>query len=355
VATHEHRPSDQPRAPESGIPVDDLDRGTPRRAVLGFRQAVRAHNYRRAAEYLDLQQLPAEDAKLLGPQLARQLKIVIDQQIPIDVDRLSDSASGYLDDGLPLDLEQLGRIETSEMPVNMRLQRVPREDGVKIWKLSAASVAAIPDLYQRYGYGLLGEALPNVFNETSFLDTPLRQWVALPILIGVGYGLGLLITTLGLRLLRRRRSELASVLSSFVVGPVQLLVIVLFLAVAHRFLQPSVIMDRILMAVEQIVLIIAIAWMILRVVEPLEEIARNHALRRDDYPTPPAARGAEDGEDPHRDPRRPRRAPQFWRQRHHRPGGAGHRRDRRGAGGAEDVGELHRQHHALRRPAGAGG
>ena len=60
-----------------------------------------------------------------------------------------------------------------------------------IWKFSAASVAAIPDLYRRYGYGLLGEALPSVLNETEFLDTPLRQWVALPILVGVGYGLGL--------------------------------------------------------------------------------------------------------------------------------------------------------------------
>jgi hypothetical protein len=30
---------------------------------------------------------------------------------------------------------------------------------------------------------VFGEALANVFNERSFLDTPLRQWVTLPILI----------------------------------------------------------------------------------------------------------------------------------------------------------------------------
>src|SRR5882724_6126328 len=162
VGAQGHEPSGQPPAVASDIPVDDLDRGTPRRAVEGFLQAARAHNYQRAAEYLDLRSVPAEDAKLLGPQLARHLKIVLDQQLPIDVDRLSDSPAGLLDDGLPPDLEQLGRIETPGMPVNLRLQRVPREDGVKIWKLSAVSVAAIPDLYGRYGYGLFGEALPSV-------------------------------------------------------------------------------------------------------------------------------------------------------------------------------------------------
>ena len=217
----------------------------------------------------------------MGPQLARHLKIVMDQQLPIDIERLSDHPAGYLDDGLPSDMEQLGRIDTPGMPVNLRLQRVPREDGVRIWKLSAASVAAIPALYQRYGYGVFGAALPRVFNETEFLDTPLRQWVALPILIGVGYGLGFLVTSLGFRLLRRWRNELASVLSTFVAGPVRLLILVLFLSFAQQPLKASLTVSRLLTALEQILLIIAIAWMILRIVESVEEMARNHALRRD--------------------------------------------------------------------------
>jgi MscS family membrane protein len=272
-------PTGQSRQVGSDIPDDDLDRGTPRRTVEGFRRAARAHNYQRAAEYLDLRALPAEQATTLGPQLARHLKVVMDQQVRMDVDRLSDSAAGSLDDGLPPDLEQVGRIETPEMPVYMRLQRVPREDGVMIWKLSAASVAAIPDLYARYGYGFLGKVLPSVLSETEFLDIQLRQWLALPIIVGVGYGLGLLVTSLGLHLLRRRQRELASVLSTFVVGPVRLLTIVLFLSLAHALMRPSLTMSRLLTALEQILLTIAVAWMILRVVESIQEIARNHAMR----------------------------------------------------------------------------
>src|SRR5262245_27358289 len=143
VGAPEHDPSGQPREVASGIPVDDFDRGTPRRAVEGFLQVVRAQHFRQAAAYLDLRDFTAEEAKTLGPQLARRLKIVLNQQVPIHLERISDSPTGFLEDGLPPDLEQLGRIDTPERPIHLRLQRVPREDGVMIWKLSAASVAMI--------------------------------------------------------------------------------------------------------------------------------------------------------------------------------------------------------------------
>ncbi len=280
VGVRGHEPHGQPQAVAPDIPVDDLDRGTPRRAVEGFLQVARAHNYRRAAEYLDLRRFPPSTAEILGPTLARHLKIVLDQKLRIDVESVSDSPDGHLQDGLPPDIEQLGRIDTPDKPVHIRLQRVPREDGVSIWKISAASVAAVPDLYERYGYGLLGEVLPSVLIETEFLDSQLWQWLALPILVGLGYGLGRLLTTLGFRLLRRWRSETASVLSTFVARPVQLLTVVLFLSLARRPLELSLTVSRVLDVLEQILLIIAITWTILRVVESFEAIVRAQALRR---------------------------------------------------------------------------
>jgi MscS family membrane protein len=211
VGAQGHEPSGQPQHVASDIPVDDLDRGTPRRAVEGFLQAVHARDYQRAARYLNLRRFPAGEAESQGPELALHLKIVLDQKLPIDIEGLSDSPAGHLEDGLPSDIEQLGRIETPDKPVHIRLQRVPREDGVNIWQVSSASVAAIPDLFARYGHGMHGETLPRVFLETEFLDTQLWQWLVLPILIGLGYGLGLLVTHLGFRLLRRWRRETASV------------------------------------------------------------------------------------------------------------------------------------------------
>jgi MscS family membrane protein len=205
--------SGQPQEVALDVPIDDLDRGTPRRAVEGFLRATGEKDYQRAAGYLDLRSLPAGQAKIQGPGLARHLRIVLDQALPVDVEALSDSPDGYLQDGLPADLEQLGRIDIAGAPIHIRLRRVPREDGVRIWQVSATTVSAIPGLYKRYAYGVLGDWLPSVFFETEFLGAQLRQWVALPIIVGLGYALSVLATTLGLRLVRRQRDELASVLS----------------------------------------------------------------------------------------------------------------------------------------------
>ena len=114
---------------------------------------------------------------------------MLDQQLPIDGDSMSDHPTGHHEDACSR-MWSRWRLETPGMPVNMRLQRSPRPDGVLIWQLSAASVAVIPDLYARYGYGRLGEALPSVFLETELLDTQLWQWLALVLLVRMGYALG---------------------------------------------------------------------------------------------------------------------------------------------------------------------
>ena len=265
-------------APE--VPIDDLNRGTPRGAVEGFLHAANARDFQRAAQYLDLEDLPSAEAKTQGPKLARHLKIISDQRLAINSDSLSDNPAGELGDGLPPDVEQIGRIDAPGKPVDIRLRRVPREDGVKVWKFSAANVAAIPGLYKLYGYGLLGEVLPSVFFETEFLDTQLWQWVTLPILIGFGYALGMLVTTLGLRVLRRRESDLASGLNTFMAGPVKLLTIVLFLSIARRQLRFSLIAGQMLNSLEQILLVLAIAWTLLRVLEFCEKMVRDQAVMR---------------------------------------------------------------------------
>jgi MscS family membrane protein len=285
-----HRPGPQ-GAVESGsaasspsvatdVTVDDLDRGTPRRAIQGFLRATRAHDFERAAGYLDLRAVPAWEARALGPELARELKIVLDQTLQVDVDALIDTPAGHVNDGLPLDTEHLTLIETARGPVHLRLQHVPREDGVPIWKVSAATVSLIPRLYKLYAYHVLGELLPGEFFDTEFFDTELRQWVALPVIVGLGYGLAVLLTSLALRLVRRRRNELASTLGRFTVGPVRLVLIVLFVAVARRPLLLSVTVDRVVAVLEQILLILAVAWMTLRIAESFEEVARHRLVRR---------------------------------------------------------------------------
>jgi len=59
------------------IPVDEFDRGTPRRSAEGFLTLADASDLETAAEYLDLRNLRGEASELTGAQLARRLYVIV--------------------------------------------------------------------------------------------------------------------------------------------------------------------------------------------------------------------------------------------------------------------------------------
>ena len=119
-----------------GVPDDALGRGTPRSSVRGFLSSAKERNYVQAAEYFDLRNLPAGLTESQGPELARQLRIVLDQTLWIDLELLSTDPEGDQSDNLPVVRERVGRIPAEGKSYDLFLQRVPRGDGVYIWKLS---------------------------------------------------------------------------------------------------------------------------------------------------------------------------------------------------------------------------
>ena len=143
-----------------GIPDDPLGRGTPRSSVRGFLSSAKDRNYVQAAEYLDLRNLPPGLSESQGPELARQLRIVLDRTLWIDMELLSTNPEGDSSDNLPVVRERVGRIAVEGKTFDLLLQRVPRGDGVYIWKFADVTVADIPDLYQQVGYGQLERIFP---------------------------------------------------------------------------------------------------------------------------------------------------------------------------------------------------
>jgi MscS family membrane protein len=261
-------------------PVDDFNRGVPRTAVEGFLKATREHEYDGAAQYLDLRRLPAAQAEAEGPVLARQLRTVLDRALWVDLDLLSSDPQGHLGDGLPAYRDLLGRIETPDGMVDILLQRVPRGDGVSIWKFSYATVADIPGLYQHFGYGLLGDVLPSVFYEVEFLGLQLWQLVALVITPAIAYVVAVLLTGLVLFLLRRREVELTRHLADLVGGPARLVIAVLvFAALRERTTYPLV-LNSILAAIEDTLLIVAVAWTALRLADVGGQIIMRRMVER---------------------------------------------------------------------------
>jgi MscS family membrane protein len=201
-------------------PVDEFNRGTPRSSFLGLAEAAREGDFERAAEYLDLRNLPDGVLETGGPELARRFKIVLDRALWIDVDTLSRDPRGVSDDGLPDYRDSLGRIEIDGKRIDIHMQRIPRGDGVSIWKISNATVGKIPELHGIYGYGVIGEKLSKVMPDFEFLGLQTWQWLMVVGLLGIGYLVALVPTWFIGWLVRRNEGRLSDELARFVSGPI---------------------------------------------------------------------------------------------------------------------------------------
>jgi len=175
-----HVPGPAPAA-SAPPPLDELGRGTPQGTLRGFLDAAALRNDRRAASYLDLRRIPAADVATRGPELAHQLRVVLDNTL-YDLGTISDDPEGRQETGLPKNRELVGRVETDKGTFSILLERVPRDDGVPIWQFSNVTVSRVPDLYRSLSYGIVGERLPPFLVETRVLRLALWQWIV-PILL----------------------------------------------------------------------------------------------------------------------------------------------------------------------------
>ena len=238
-------------------PADEFDRGTPRSSVQGFLMATGEGDYRRAAEYLDLRRHPKRRQVKDGPRLARELKIVIDQTLWIDLDDLSTDPKGQADDGLPTYRDRVARIKTDKKTYDILLQRVPRGDGVRIWKFSSVTVAQIPQLYAIFGYGYIGDILPAVLLDFEIFGVKGWWWIAAIILYTLAFFAAMVITKATVRFFHAWVPKLIP-LERILKGPVLILLFELIARTGINLLGPSPVV-RALMSGHTLTAI-AIAW-----------------------------------------------------------------------------------------------
>ena len=186
-----------------GVPLkDNLGRDTPYSSFLGFLLAAEKFDYEGAVNFLDLRNLPYAVRQIDGAELARQLDFVIQRGMKVDLDQLSRKVSGQVVDGLPDYRDELGRIVAEEGELTLYMQRVPGPGDGFIWKISNASIASVPDLYDFFSYP---EWVENIRSRlpinSSFLGIELFKWVislgvtalAFPVFWLLGFALSWLI------------------------------------------------------------------------------------------------------------------------------------------------------------------
>lgn len=268
-------PSDDPAGPVAEVPApgigpkDELNRETPRGAVVGFLDAARNRDFERAAEYLFLGSLPSGWTTEDGPRLARYLKTVLDRTLWVDVPTLSRDPEGHKNDNLPEGRDWVGRIHAKGGPVDVFVQRIRAPGGERLWKFSSVTVARIPELYDEFGDGPLANVLPPLFFEIEAFDLQLWQAVGFLVLLAAA-GLGSFVITAVLGwILRRLPDKLTTRLSPFVTGPLRLLIFVLGFAAARLTLNLPLHIAGVVGGIEALLRITAITWAALRLLDVL--------------------------------------------------------------------------------------
>jgi MscS family membrane protein len=182
---------------DAGEPEEAFDRDSPRASMVHFLSLARAGDYEGAAEYLELAPVEAKEA----PEFARKLQAVLDRRLWIEVEALSPLATGNVEDGLPGFTDELGTIETTEgAPEPVRIVRRRRND-VFVWLFSRGTVSQIDDWYHALDDRWLLEHMPKQLLRTGPSSLMWWQWLALPVLIVLSWGLALLLSALSTRLM----------------------------------------------------------------------------------------------------------------------------------------------------------
>lgn len=153
------------------------DRATPRKTAEAFGAALRAGDAQKAADCLDLRDLPPERRAQEGPSLARQLDRVLQKTAPLRPERLSDEPAGDPMDGPGSDV--VGGVTVGEETVTVSLTRVKVDAGGNEWLFSRATVAAIPAMYAAHGEPAWVAWLPAVVARQSFAGQLAWQWLGL--------------------------------------------------------------------------------------------------------------------------------------------------------------------------------
>jgi len=211
---------------------DDRPR-TPLQLMVLMTEAAEARDPDRAAAYLDLRYLPGELEAWSPRDLLEALRIVWSQQNIIDITALSDAPGGMTDDGLPPYRDLLGvvRMDDGE-DVPIYLQRIPDGEGGRIWKISNASVARIPELWDDLGYGPVAIWLQRHLPDYRVAGLETWQLTASVLFLVIAWYLSLAVSYATMRLALKIPNRFPRGVENFFRGPLRLF---LFLAL-FRFL-----------------------------------------------------------------------------------------------------------------------
>jgi MscS family membrane protein len=259
--------------PAQSAAADALNRSTPRQAVLGFLESCQSGNFLRASGYLDLSGLPVRNRKQDGMELASQLNDILNKDTSFDVQQLSDAADGNLHDLPGANSELVASEGAGDNNIDIELQRVEIQPGMRVWLFSSSTVKAIPTLHALIGESAFEKHLPAVLVNRKFMNTSLWQWIALLLLVPalglVARFVSWLVLVIVSRFVKSMPSNVHASGLSRLIGPIALLLAVAAYGAGMSLVAPSALVRFYISRALMLFAFMAFAWIVMRLLEIL--------------------------------------------------------------------------------------
>jgi len=185
-------PEAPPAEVDAGTPAEQTlvaAPDSPRASMANFFNLTRAGRDDEAASYLDLPRGTKN-----GADLARQLKVILDRNLWVELDTVSGLTGGNPDDELPGYTEELGTLPGPKgEPLPVRIVQRNRE-GATRWVFSRETIANIPFWYASLEDRWLLEHMPAVLMRPGPKALMWWQWLALPLLFLLAWTVGKLLS-----------------------------------------------------------------------------------------------------------------------------------------------------------------
>jgi len=285
TGTSEHAapPTASTPTPEEA-PKDSLGRDTPYATVVGFLKAAEHGDWEHAAVYLDSKQPPATKQ-----ELARELKLVLDRGLKLDLEKISKNPLGSPTEKWRLTRNEIGtaRIDDHTLPILIDLIQ-PTAKRPPYWLFAAETVMGVPEIAANLEAPWFEKYVPKILLENRIFGIQLFRWITIPVFISLGFALVWLATwviCLGAeRILRKPDRQNVVVSRSRLLGPLRILLLAYLLYLAAPF-AGTLVARHIWRHIAVAVTIAGIGWLLIRALDLAEEIAearfkRENALSR---------------------------------------------------------------------------
>jgi MscS family membrane protein len=265
---------------EDNVSQDDYDRGQPRSAIAGYLNAMRSGDLTLASHYLDYRNLSVKTLNVGKEELARQLGVVLNRTLWVDLNSISTLKEGRKNDNLPSYRELIGKVEYQGNDVDILLQRIPRiDDKVKIWKISNATVEKIPRLFKRYSYSPLGELLAQKLPAVDLFGVMLWQWFYFTLMITLYYFLAKILTWAAAFGIKRVYKTVSVDVLRFIKEPFALLMAVIFARNFHDEANVTIALKAVTEG--STLLIIAWCWVFFRFIDLMKVLLAEKFIAQD--------------------------------------------------------------------------